>query len=415
MVPPPERTRLIYTQSVVLKRLNILQLFARYLLYGGEEGSVSRIATALRADHEVEYFTASTKDLLDGGRIQKALLPLLTIHNWRSAKALREFQERKRFDCWQIHNVFPAISPSAYATAFEMGVPVIHYLHNYKFGCPTGFMFAKGREYTEGIHGNFLPAIRDGVWHDSHLKTAVMAAAITYARKMGVFHRVTRWVAISHAEKEICIEMGIPADKIDVVHHFVETPTTEPTPIPANGHALFIGRLSPEKGVDRLIDAWKVLGSNRRLFIMGDGPEFLPLQRKIETLGLTNVEMLGFVAKEKHHEIWQKTAFSLVPSIWEEPFGMVVLESWAQGRPVVAHDIGALTEIVRHGETGFLADPGNPDDLAAKIETAFSMSTEDLTEMGLAGREELTSHYSKARWLDEINGVYRNVGLLNSM
>jgi glycosyltransferase involved in cell wall biosynthesis len=396
-----------------LKRLNILQLFAQYLLYGGEEGSVTRIAMALRNQHDVEYFMESTKDLLEGGICNRAMLPLLAIHNWRSAKALREIQERKRFDCWQIHNVFPAISPSAYSTAFNMGVPVIHYLHNYKFGCPTGFMFAKGREYSEGLQGNFLPAIRDGIWHDSRLKTAVMAAAITYARKMGVFHRVTRWVAISHAEKRICVSMGIPAENIDVVHHFVETTDGDPAPLPMNGDALFIGRLSPEKGVDRLIEAWRQLGANRQLVIAGDGPEFGRLQAMIAEYELKNVKMLGFVPKSQQDELWKNTAFSLVPSIWEEPFGMVVLESWAHGRPVVAHKIGALTEIIRHGETGFLADPHDTADLASKIETAFSTTPAELREMGIAGHKELSGHYSKARWIGEINDVYRKAGLLN--
>lgn len=255
-----------------MRRLNILQIFARYVHYGGEEGSVSRIATALRADHDVEYFTASTQDMLEGGALTRALMPLLAIHNWRTARELETLHEQNKFDCWQVHNVFPAISPSAYSTAFQLGVPVVHYLHNYKFACPTAFMFARGEAYELGLTGNFLPAICDGVWHESRLKTAIMAASITYARKMGVFQRVSRWIAISHAQKEICVEMGIPADHIDVVHHFVDVPTEAPTPVPENGHALFIGRLSPEKGVDRLIEAWRLLGPNRRLAIVGDGP-----------------------------------------------------------------------------------------------------------------------------------------------
>ncbi len=394
-----------------MKRLHILQLFARYLHYGGEEGSVSRIATALRENHDVEYFSTSTQEMLDGGLISRLMLPFHAIHNPRTACQLRSLHEKKRYDCWQIHNVFPAISPSAYSTAFELGVPVIHYLHNYKFACPTGFMYAHGKSYRSGLNGNFLPAIRDGIWHDSRLKTAVMAAAITHARRMNVFTKVTRWVAISHAQKKICVEMGIPEENIDVVYHFMDEPVNPLMPIPQNGHALFIGRLSPEKGVDRLIDAWKHLGSERRLVIAGDGPEFPALKQKIERMGLDNIKMLGFVPKEQHQELWQSSAFSIVPSVWEEPFGMVVLESWAQGRPVVAHDIGALPEIIRDGVTGFLANPKNAEDLAAKIESAFSSSTRDLTEMGLNGRNELSSNYSKARWLDEINMTYRRARL----
>ncbi len=399
----------------IVKRLNILQLFARYLFYGGEEGSVSRIASALRVNHDVEYFSNSTQEMLDGGLLSRLMLPFLAIHNPRTASQLRLLHEKKRYDCWQIHNVFPAISPSAYSAAFELGVPVIHYLHNYKFACPTGFMYAHGKSYRAGLNGNFLPAIRDGIWHESRIKTAVMAAAITHARKMNVFTKVTRWIAISHAQKKICVEMGIPEENIDVVHHFMDALDNHLMPIPQNGHALFVGRLSPEKGVDRLIDAWKHLSSERRLVIAGDGPEFPALKQKIESLGLDNIQMLGFVPKDKHQELWQNSAFSIVPSLWEEPFGMVVLESWAQGRPVVAHRIGALTEIIKTSVTGFLADATNTEDLAAKIETAFSSSSSDLTEMGIKGRNELSDYYSKARWLDEINMTYRKAGLMGHM
>lgn len=395
-----------------MKRLRILQIFARYLHYGGEEGIVARFEDVLRECHKVEYFTEATEDILARGLAGRVLLPFLAFRNPGAIRRLRAAQERGGFDFWQIHNVFPAISPDAYSLAFKLGIPVIHYLHNYKFGCANGFMFVNGRENRDCIKGDFRPAIRQRSWHGSYVKTAVMAAVLAHTRRMGVFDKVTRWIAISHAQKAIHLEMGIPADKIDVIHHFLKvSPEDAAFPIPADGYALFIGRLSPEKGVGRLLEAWRRLPKHRKLVIVGDGPSLDALKRQAHEQGLDNVEFLGFVPREGHAAIWAGSAFSVVPSIWQEPFGMVVLEAWAQGRPVVAHRIGALPEIVRHEETGFLASPDDPGDLASALERAFSSGRENLAEMGRAGQLELSGHYSKDRWLEEINATYRRAGL----
>lgn len=412
MVLTPAGTRCISPKTTPLKRLNILQIFSKYLLFGGEEGSVYRIASTLREFHHVDYFSAATQDMLDGGFMSKLMLPILAIHNTTTTRKLREAQQENRYDFWQIHNVFPAISPSAYKTAFDLGVPVIHYLHNYKFACPTGFMFSNGRSYPEGIDGNFIPAICDGAWHNSRIKTLVMALSISYARHLGVFSKVNRWVAISHAQKRICMEMGMPSESIDVVHHFIEKPKNPPTPIKADGHALFVGRLSPEKGVDRLIEAWKHLPRCRRLLIAGDGPELPKLQRMVSDHRLENVELLGFVPRDLQDFLWDQACFSIVPSVWQEPFGMVVLESWAKGRPVVAHRIGALPEIIDEGVNGFLTEADNTKDLASKIELAFAYGPDQLFEMGLKGYQELESRFSKDRWTHDIHQVYARAGFL---
>ena len=395
-----------------MNRLKVLQIFSRYLQYGGEEGSVFRIGDALQERHDLEYFINSSEQLTRGGIIRKSTIPLRALHNPQILRMLRRYQEIGRFDCWQIHNVFPAISPGAYSLAFASGIPIIHYLHNYKFGCANGFMFHNGRENRDGLKGNFWPAVRDRTWHNSLPPTAVMAAILAYSRsRLKVFDKITRWIAISQAQKNIHVEMGIPENRIDVVPHFLEPPTKNPPSFPQDGHGLFVGRLSPEKGVDRLLRAWAKLPGDRKLVIMGDGPEMDSLKTLAAQLRLDKVVFTGFLARKAQTEIWKETAFSIVPSIWQEPFGMVVLEAWAKARPVVAHSIGALPEIVRDGTDGFLADPSNPEALAGTLERAFS-NPANLREMGESGRLRLVTDYNKSQWLNRIDDVYRKAGLL---
>jgi glycosyltransferase involved in cell wall biosynthesis len=392
-----------------MARIKILQLFSRYLQYGGEEGSVFRIGDALQERHDVEYFTASTEEMM---RIPKVMLPLRAYRNRPVLERLEKYQRLGRFDCWQIHNVFPAISPGAYTLANKLGIPIIHYLHNYRMGCVNGFWFTKGQECQKCSGGNFLPGVIGKCWRGSYAQSGAMALMLADVRRRGLTEQVRRWVAISHAQKELHIGIGLPADKIDVVHHFLDHDPAMATPdFPTDGYGLFIGRLSPEKGVDQLLDAWSRLGKNRHLIIAGDGPEMPRLQAKAAGLNLANVSFVGFVDQMAQKELWAGAAFSIVPSVWQEPFGMVVLEAWAQGRAVVAHRIGALPEIITDGVNGFLADPHNPDELAAVLESTFLKGGE-LRDAGRNGLETLLTHFNKSRWLESIDRVYRNAAIL---
>jgi glycosyltransferase involved in cell wall biosynthesis len=392
-----------------MPRLKILQLFSRYLQYGGEEGSVYRIGDALQAQYGVEYFMASSEELM---RVPRLLLPVLACHNFPVLKRLENYQRIGKFDVWQIHNVFPAISPGAYALAGKLGVPIIHYLHNYRMGCVNGFWFTRGEDCQKCSGGNFLPGVLGKCWRNSYAQSAAMALMLAGMRRSGLFEQVRRWVAISHAQKEAHVRIGLPADRIDVVHHFLERDANAPVPpFPANGYALFIGRLSPEKGVGHLLEAWATLAKTRHLVIAGDGPEMAALQSKAARLGLDNVTFTGFVARAAQHDLWAGAAFSVVPSRWQEPFGMVVLEAWAQARPVVTHRIGALPELITHGVNGFLADPSDSHDLAAVLEECFQ-SGQTLRDMGQNGMERLLTHHHKALWMKQIEQVYHHAGLI---
>ena len=221
---------------------------------------------------------------------------------------------------------------------------------------------------------------------------------------MDVFHKVTRWVAISEAQKAVHVEMGIPADRIDVIHHFYESKRPA-LPLPDAGYALFLGRLSAEKGCMDLLKAWRAMPAGRRLILAGEGPELPALQKYAAEAGLTNVEFAGFVSKEQQEALWRGAAFLVVPSIWQEPFGMVVLEAWSRNRAVVAYAIGALPEIITHGKTGLLVPPLNPEALASAMERLFQ-DPELLCAMSLQARQELEARFSKAEWRRKIHQTY---------
>jgi glycosyltransferase involved in cell wall biosynthesis len=385
------------------RRLQILQVFNRYLQYGGEEGSVTRIGDALQEVHDVDYFIYSTSQLLGEGFWSKVQASWKTLYNDDVAQRLKRLNANKTYDAWLIHNVFPAMSPVVYELALQWKVPIVHYLHNYRFSCVNGFFLNHGRPCQRCLSGNFWPAFQTACWRDNHLQSGWMGLITNRIRQLPLFEKVFRWIAISEAQKREHVRMGIPADRIKVIYHFLdaEAPPLPPSQSPT---AIFVGRLSLEKGVDKLLEAWKLVGGGeRRLLIVGDGPERSKLEQKAK--GLKGVFFTGFVKKEEQQQYWREALFSVVPSIWLEPFGMTVLESWSNGRPVVAHAIGALPELIREGVDGTLADPGNVEDLASKLDGLLS-NPKQAASMGLAGRRHLEEDFSQRRWLKEIAVVF---------
>jgi glycosyltransferase involved in cell wall biosynthesis len=215
-------------------------------------------------------------------------------------------------------------------------------------------------------------------------------------------------VALSQAQRAKHSEIGIPKNHIHVVPHFYE-PKGDPIPPCPKGNVLFLGRLSPEKGVDHLLRAWKLVESKgRKLIIAGDGPEKERLQNQARELGLADVEFVGFLDRDQQRAVWAKTAFSVIPSIWSEPFPLTFLESWTQDRTFVANRLGAMAEVVTEGEDGILAEPFSAESLSSKIQHLINQP-ELCTRMGSAGKGRILNEFNRTLWLSRIESIYENV------
>jgi len=388
------------------RRPRVLQIFNRYLEYGGEQGSVFRIGDTLQQAAEVEYFTTSSEDLVGESTPEDMLrAAALALHNPRVTRRLERYQAVGRFDLWQIHNVFPAMSPSVYALAFRRRIPVVQYLHNYRMSCVNGYFLNHGETCTSCIQGNFLRAGLTGCWRESRATSAWMGLVLTRVRALGVFQKVTAWIALSRAQKELHVRMGIPAERIHLVPHFFEPDDklrlTEP-----GRDVLFLGRLSLEKGVHELLDAWKLTQTGgAKLLLAGDGPERGALERRTAAEGIPQVEFLGFINKDHQAEVWRRAAFSVVPSVWQEPLPTVVFEAWERGRPVVVSDAGGLADIVDDGVDGLKV----PMRDAVAWSQALSRMLSDVpgrVTMAEMGHRKLRSRYGKDAWLDKMKAVY---------
>jgi len=394
----------------LMPRLKVLRIFGRYRDYGGEEAAARRIHETLKPYMDGEWFESSTDAMLGTSLPNRILAPFRVIHNERIGQELRRLQADRKFDAWEIHNVFPSLSPSVYAAGIRLGVPLIQYLHNYRLSCVNGMFLNHGKPCVRCINGNFLPAVKTKCWRNSRVACGFTGLALTRIRRLEIFRQVKAWIAISEAQKSLHIRMGIPAERIHVVPHFLEVTENQVPPIGQDGYALFLGRLSAEKGVAQLLEAWRqVKYPGARLVIAGKGPEEEKLRAFARDKRLTNVEFRGFVPAEGQADLWAGARFLVAPSIWEEPFGLVVLEAWAHGRPVLTSDRGSFPEIINAG--GLLCSPERPAELAAAIQKMFE-ATDLVAKMVVAGQKQLQTHFSRETWIDRILSVYESSGLV---
>ena len=387
-----------------MNRPKVLRIFNRYQQFGGEERMVRQIDDALTGLVSATAFEYSSDELLSGSFLNRAQAPFNVIYNYQILDRLRRLQQEHRFDAWEVHNTFPAFSPAVYDAALELGVRVIQYLHNYRFSCANGMFLNQGEPCFRCIRGSFWAAFLTACWRSNRWASGVAGIALTRLRRH--LSSISTWIAISEAQKLRHVEMGIPSERIRVIPHFLEAPIDVSPKVPADGYFLFLGRLSPEKGLFQLLHGWRLLKAGRvKLVIAGEGPERSRLESLCREYGLKNVEFRGYVTGRDQNALWQGARALIVPSIWEEPFGLVVLEAWAHGRPALVANRGGLPEIVTDSSARF--SPDRPEDIAAILDR-YCNSSQDLSRMASDGLSRLRQHYSRAVWLSRISEVYRD-------
>ena len=385
--------------------MKILQIFSRYQQFGGEEAFAASFINALQDQHQIIDFYGSTSSMIGTSFAQRLFIPARAWHNAKVESQLRTLQSLHHFDLWVVQNALPGLSPSVYQTAFQLKVPLVHYLHNYRMACTNGFFLNHGQPCERCLHGNFWPAFQTACWRDSRLISGMMGLILRRVRSIGTFQNVAVWVALSEAQRAKHVQMGIPEKRIHVIPHFYEPKESPPPPCP-NGDILFLGRLSPEKGVDVLLRAWQLIRPcGRKLIIAGSGQEESRLKALATQLGLLSVEFPGFVRTQDQGALWAHTSFSVMPSIWNEPFPLAFLEAWSNQRTVISSNLGAMAEVVDDGIDGLLCAPFSASSLATKIQYLID-HPEQIAPMGAAGFAKLQTHFTKTIWLARINKVF---------
>jgi glycosyltransferase involved in cell wall biosynthesis len=375
--------------------VRILILHSRYRSgpASGENRVVEDEARLLaEGGHQVDVFAPSVGhpsgfDLVrTGARV---------VWSGQAAAAVRERLERLQPDIVHCHNLFPALSPSVLREVNGQAGLVMT-LHNYRLLCLPGIFLRDGRICQDCLGRVPWPGVLHGCYQGSVPASLALGASLTLHRSLGTFDRVDLYLAISSFVRTKHVEGGLPPERIVVKPHFSWPSEVRETP---GEYFLYLGRLSREKGVMSLLEAWRELDAE--LLIVGEGPESTHLRSRAPS----NVKLLPTVRAEEAQTLMRSARALLVPSLWYEGAGRVVMEAYAAGVPVLASRVGGLPEAVQDGVTGFLLPPGDAKAWVGAIERLMDDSESE--RLGRGGLRLWTEKYSPELALSRQEDAYR--------
>jgi len=336
--------------------------------------------------------------------LSKFQLLIKTLWNNDSYKDIDSIIQNAHPDICHIHNTFPLISPSVYYACQKNHIPVVQTLHNYRLLCPAATLFREGK-VCEDCSDKFFPwpGIWHGCYHGSHLHSSLVASLLATHKILGTWSRqIDCFIALTEFARSKFVQAGLPAEKIIVNANFLA-----PDPgkkIKFGEFALFVGRLSPEKGLWTLINAWREI-PEIPLKIIGDGPLFDELHEKVISHIKGQVEFLGRLSHDQVLDKMKKARVLIFPSEWYEPFGLSIIEAYACGLPVIGSRLGSMQNLILNGKTGLLFEPGNPETLAKNVMGLWN-NEEKIMEMGKAASYEYEQKYTADHKYQSLITIY---------
>jgi len=381
--------------------MKLLVAHNHYRQSGGEDEVFLRESELLRsAGHEVLEYKEHNSGISEDGIPSKVQLAARTLWAADSVGRLRSLLRRERPDLAHFHNTFPLISPAAYYACQQEGVPVVQSLHNSRLICPAATLYRNGSA-CEDCLGKTVPwpGVVHACYHNSRLQTAVVAGMLAGHRVLGTWQeQVDAYIVFTEFFRRKFIDAGLPREKIFVKPHFLGTDPGMKQEM--GSYALFLGRFALQKGIPTLLKAWRSLG-HVPLRIAGAGPMEQDVRRFSQTH--QSIHMMPYLSQKECFDLIKGARFLIWPS-GVETFGLVAIESFACGTPVIASRSNAM-EIVEDKKTGLHFASDDFEDLAAKVEWAWTHPRE-MAAMGKAARAEYEANYTAKRNYHLLMDIY---------
>ena len=358
----------------------------------------SEIAQLTGAGVTVVPFLRSSDEIADLGPVGKLALMGSPVYSRSTQRELSAMLERERPDVLHLHNPYPFLSPAVVRTAQRHGVPVVQTVHNYRQVCVNGLYFRDGH-LCHDCRGRMvgLPGVLHGCYRGSKAQSAVMATALAVNR--GTWRRLDRYIALTEAVADHLRGFGVSDDRITVKPNGVPDPG-EPAP-PGDGF-VYVGRLSDEKGVSLLLDAWERHpdGALGRLAVAGDGPLRAAVAAAAARRG--DIEYFGQVTPAERDDLLRAAAALVTASVCEDVLPTVVIEAMAHGRPVLTTDLGGPPSMV--ADTGVVVAP-----TVEALADGLARMRVAAAELSGRARQRYLSHFTPEVVLSRQLEIYREL------
>lgn len=389
--------------------MKILLVHEYYQQAGGEDAVFTAESALLRsAGHEVVEFTEDNARITEMSPWTTAAA---TLWNRRAASRLGDLVDREQPDVVHFHNTFPLVSPAAYYAVRRRETPVVQTLHNYRLLCVNGLFFRDGHACQDCLGRLPWPGILHRCYRSSRAGSATVASMLALHRALGTWsRRVDAFITLTRFARAQFVAGGLPEEKLVVKPNFL--PEDPGMGRHHGGFALFVGRLSHEKGIEVLLDAWKLLGpAAPELVIVGAGP----LSKRVHEAARqsTKIEYRGQRPRDEVLSLMRDATLFISPSLCFEGMPITLVEAFATGLPVVASDLGSQAEIIDDSETGWLVPPGDPTALTELVSRATA-DPDHLATVGRSCRRRFEQRYTADANLEMVLSIYSQVGAGNA-
>lgn len=370
----------------------ILIVHNYYQIPGGEDTVVANEKQLLESQgHEVVLYTRNNSELNEYSKIEKICLPFTMLFSLKTYKEIRQLIKKEQIDIVHVHNTLMMISPSVYYAALNCKVPVVQTIHNFRMLCPGATFYREGHVCEECLEKGIHCAMKYNCYRNSKIQTLACIINTKIHRMTGVFGKIN-YICLTEFNKDKMLHLKqIKKDKIFVKPNFVKKNIDIVPYEQRTNQFIFAGRLEELKGVNVLLEAWKLLGKEApKLIICGTGPMEEWCKQYIKENELSNVEMKGFVANIEVRQLVSHSKAFILPTRCYEGFPMTMAESFSVGTPVIGSDIGNVGNLIENGKNGMKFACGSAQSLCDTIENFIENPV------------ELAQEYT-SRYLDDEN------------
>lgn len=385
--------------------MRILMAHNRYLMPGGEDQSTLAEAAMLQTGgHEVDLWQVSNDAVAGVAETLKA--GVRAVWSRRAAYELRIRLRAKRYDVLHVQNFFPQLSPVVHRVAAAEGVATVQHLRNFRLMCVNSTFFRAGKDCRD-CAASPLPwrGVVRGCYRGSRLASAAPALMVGVHKALGTFaEAIDAYVAISRHVRDSFAASGLPLGRIHVRDNTLAQPPASPCAerLP---RIVAPGRLTPEKGFDVLIAAWKQTPRpGASLVIAGTGPD----EARLKALAGDDpsIRFAGQLAFADLREEMAGACAVVNAALWSEPFGRTPMEAFSVGTPAVVSRIGGLAEIVTQERDGLLVPPGDAAALSEAM-TAMLRQGERHAAMCAAAAQTFAARFQPSVILPQTEAIYR--------
>lgn len=308
------------------------------------------------------------------------------------------------------------LSPALLVGLKNKGLPVVVRLSDFAMLCPQAHCLRDNSPCTLCLKGNLLPSLKYKCLKGSFSVSLLNILATNYHAAKRYFDLIDMFVCTNQFMLKMMKEAGYPENRLICIPTFTDTKHFKPSDDnKKENYIAFSGRIDNSKGLHTLIDAFALLKKNKtndiHLKIAGFGDDKIIAQYKQQVMayGLdSNIVFLGKLGAEQLPQFLGKALFTVVPSLWFENLPNSIIESYACGTPVIASDIGSLSDCVDNYHTGLLFKPNNAEDLAEKM--TYLINDHDVQlKMSLNARRVAEDKYSPDQHLSVLLRLFNSL------